>query len=162
MHHILLYEVYTLMRVGQGIKDKNSAASGPFGEVVDLASRLDSLARIGTTRDIEGGRRTGCGHDRDKQDAATPPQYRQYVRQYRLRPVRRGRRLGEPARFAGAHRHHRSGDRRRDGPLLAGGDEVAQGGDGLGPGQGRVRLGGRPARRFDDLLGPTRWSQPSS
>ncbi|WP_298960275.1 hypothetical protein [uncultured Methylobacterium sp.] len=58
------YEVYTLMRVGQGIKDKNSAASGPFGEVVDLASRLDSLARIGTTDQVIADAMDRVGRDR--------------------------------------------------------------------------------------------------
>jgi len=42
------YEPYTLLRVGQGIKDRSaSATGGPFGENVDLVSRIDSLARIG-------------------------------------------------------------------------------------------------------------------
>jgi uncharacterized protein involved in exopolysaccharide biosynthesis len=42
------YEPYTLLRVGQGIKDRSaSPTGGPFGENVDLVSRIDSLARIG-------------------------------------------------------------------------------------------------------------------
>jgi polysaccharide biosynthesis transport protein len=42
------YEPYTLLRVGQGIKDRSAnATGGPFGENVDLVSRIDSLARIG-------------------------------------------------------------------------------------------------------------------
>ena len=45
------YEPYTLLRVGQGIKDRTTGAinTAPFGEGVDLTSRLDSLARIGAT-----------------------------------------------------------------------------------------------------------------
>jgi succinoglycan biosynthesis transport protein ExoP len=45
------YEVYTLLRVGQGIKDRTSDGNGnsAFGEGVDLMSRIDSVARIGTT-----------------------------------------------------------------------------------------------------------------
>jgi succinoglycan biosynthesis transport protein ExoP len=42
------YESYTLLRVGQGIKDRSAnATGGPFGENVDLVSRIESLARIG-------------------------------------------------------------------------------------------------------------------
>lgn len=42
------YEAYTLLRVGQGIKER--AASGtPFGDGIDLTSRMDSLAKIGAT-----------------------------------------------------------------------------------------------------------------
>lgn len=42
------YEPYTLLRVGQGIKDRSAnATGGPFGENVDLVSRVESLARIG-------------------------------------------------------------------------------------------------------------------
>lgn len=46
------YEVYTLMRVGQGIKEKAAGGNGPFGEGIDLVSRIDSLARIGTTDQV--------------------------------------------------------------------------------------------------------------
>jgi uncharacterized protein involved in exopolysaccharide biosynthesis len=42
------YEPYALLRVGQGIKDRSvGATSGPFGDGIDLVSRIDSLARIG-------------------------------------------------------------------------------------------------------------------
>ncbi len=44
------YELYTLMRVGQGIKDRS--AGGPFGEGPDLSSRIDLLARIATTDQV--------------------------------------------------------------------------------------------------------------
>ena len=43
------YEAYTLLRVGQGIKERTVNTNGPFGDGVDLASRIDSIARIGTT-----------------------------------------------------------------------------------------------------------------
>lgn len=44
------YESYTLLRVGQGIKDRSAGSvGGPFGEGLDLVSRIDSLARIATT-----------------------------------------------------------------------------------------------------------------
>src|SRR3954471_1415728 len=39
------YEAYTLLRVGQGIRER-SGNSNPFGEGVDLQSRMESLSRI--------------------------------------------------------------------------------------------------------------------
>lgn len=42
------YEVYTLLRIGQGIKER-PANSSPFGDGIDLSSRIKSLARITTT-----------------------------------------------------------------------------------------------------------------
>lgn len=56
------YESYTLLRVGQGIKDRSAGASaGPFGEGVDLASRIDSLARLVATDHVlrEAAKNTG-------------------------------------------------------------------------------------------------------
>ncbi|XIA62302.1 hypothetical protein ACFIOY_22070 [Bradyrhizobium sp. TZ2] len=44
------YESYTLLRVGQGIKDRTP--SGPFAEGLDLTSRIESLARIATTDQV--------------------------------------------------------------------------------------------------------------
>ncbi len=44
------YESHTLLRVGQGIKDRPQ--SGPFAEGLDLTSRIDSLARIATTDQV--------------------------------------------------------------------------------------------------------------
>ncbi len=39
-----------MLRVGQGIKDRSAGSvGGPFGEGLDLVSRIDSLARIATT-----------------------------------------------------------------------------------------------------------------
>jgi uncharacterized membrane protein len=49
------YESYTLMRVGQGIKDRSAgSAGGPFGDSTDLTSRIESLARIATTDHVIG------------------------------------------------------------------------------------------------------------
>jgi succinoglycan biosynthesis transport protein ExoP len=49
------YESYTLMRVGQGIKDRSAgSAGGPFGDGTDLTSRIESLARIATTDHVIG------------------------------------------------------------------------------------------------------------
>ena len=42
------YEAHTLLRVGQGIKDRASGNS-PLGEGIDFTSRMDSLARLGAT-----------------------------------------------------------------------------------------------------------------
>jgi succinoglycan biosynthesis transport protein ExoP len=42
------YEAHTLLRVGQGIKDR-AAGNSPLGEGIDLTSRMDSLARLGAT-----------------------------------------------------------------------------------------------------------------
>lgn len=42
------YEAYTLLRVGQGIKER-AAGGTPFGDGIDLTSRMDSLAKIGAT-----------------------------------------------------------------------------------------------------------------
>jgi polysaccharide biosynthesis transport protein len=43
------YEAYTLLRVGQGIKERAISTNSAFGDGVDLAVRIDSLARIGLT-----------------------------------------------------------------------------------------------------------------
>ncbi|MDF0521352.1 GNVR domain-containing protein [Bradyrhizobium yuanmingense] len=42
------YEAYVLLRAGQGIKERSSSNAGasPFGEGVDLQSRMESLSRI--------------------------------------------------------------------------------------------------------------------
>jgi succinoglycan biosynthesis transport protein ExoP len=56
------YESYTLLRVGQGIKDRSAGTStGPFGEGVDLSSRIDSLARLVATDHVirEAAKNTG-------------------------------------------------------------------------------------------------------
>lgn len=42
------YEAHSLLRVGQGIKDRAGGAS-PLGEGIDFTSRMDSLARLGAT-----------------------------------------------------------------------------------------------------------------
>jgi polysaccharide biosynthesis transport protein len=56
------YESYTLMRVGQGIKDRSTG--GPFGEAPDLTSRIDSLARIATTDHVIRLAASQIGFDR--------------------------------------------------------------------------------------------------
>jgi succinoglycan biosynthesis transport protein ExoP len=59
------YEPYTLLRVGQGIKDRSAAAlGGSFGEGIDLVSRIDSLARIVTTNNVIRQAALQVGFDR--------------------------------------------------------------------------------------------------
>jgi uncharacterized protein involved in exopolysaccharide biosynthesis len=51
-HHAVgeRYESYTLLRVGQGIKDRSTGSL--LGEGIDLTSRIESLARIATTDQV--------------------------------------------------------------------------------------------------------------
>jgi succinoglycan biosynthesis transport protein ExoP len=59
------YETFTLLRVGQGIKDRASGApSRPFEEGIDLVSRMDSLARLGTTNHVIREAASKVGFDR--------------------------------------------------------------------------------------------------
>jgi len=50
-HHIVgtRYEAYVLLRVGQGIKDRSAETASNLFDGVDLAARIESVARIGTT-----------------------------------------------------------------------------------------------------------------
>jgi succinoglycan biosynthesis transport protein ExoP len=43
------YEAYTLLRIGQGIKERAASGNGPFGDGIDLPGRMDTLAKIGQT-----------------------------------------------------------------------------------------------------------------
>lgn len=56
------YESYTLLRVGQGIKDRS--AGSILGEGPDLTSRIESLARIATTDQVIGLAASRVGFDR--------------------------------------------------------------------------------------------------
>lgn len=56
------YEAYTLLRVGQGIKDRS--AGGILGEGPDLTSRIESLARIATTDQVIGLAASEVGYSR--------------------------------------------------------------------------------------------------
>jgi len=58
------YESYTLLRVGQGIKDRSGATPSPFGEGIDLSSRIDSLARIAITDHVIEEGASHVGFDR--------------------------------------------------------------------------------------------------
>lgn len=60
------YEAYTLLRVGQGIKDRTAGTDNNvnLGEGVDLSSRIDSLARIGGTDQVIRQAAAKVGFDR--------------------------------------------------------------------------------------------------
>jgi succinoglycan biosynthesis transport protein ExoP len=67
------YEAYTLLRVGQGIKDRTANPdNGNLGEGVDLAARIDSLARIGATDHVLQMAASNVGYDRLFQDDEAP------------------------------------------------------------------------------------------
>jgi uncharacterized protein involved in exopolysaccharide biosynthesis len=58
------YEAYTLLRAGQGIKERSGNSSAPLGEGLDLQSRMESLSRIAKIDQVilEAGR--AIGYDR--------------------------------------------------------------------------------------------------
>jgi len=59
------YDAYALLRVGQGIKDKQSSTvNAAFSEGMDLSSRVDSLARIVTTDHVIRQAAARVGFDR--------------------------------------------------------------------------------------------------
>jgi polysaccharide biosynthesis transport protein len=82
------YEGYTLLRVGQGIRDRSANSVGGLGESADLSGRIDSLVRIATTNQVIGLAASRVGFNRlfkQKEDsklskllldglAALPPQ----------------------------------------------------------------------------------------
>jgi uncharacterized protein involved in exopolysaccharide biosynthesis len=58
------YEAYTLLRVGQGIKERSDNKSLPFGEGIDLQSRMESLARIARIDYVVQQAAAQTGYDR--------------------------------------------------------------------------------------------------
>lgn len=67
------YEAHTLLRVGQGIKDRSANPdNGNLGEGVDLASRIDSIARIGATDHVIQLAAANVGYDRLFRDEEEP------------------------------------------------------------------------------------------
>lgn len=67
------YESYALLRVGQGIKDKQSSTvNAAFSEGMDLSSRVDSLARIVTTDHVIRQAASRVGFDRLSQKPEAP------------------------------------------------------------------------------------------
>lgn len=76
------YESYTLLRVGQGIKDRSP--NGPFGEGPDLTSRIESLARIATTDQVIRLAASQVGSDRlfKKPEGSLISTAREWVEQF--------------------------------------------------------------------------------
>jgi uncharacterized protein involved in exopolysaccharide biosynthesis len=59
------YEAYTLLRAGQGIKERSaSATNGPMGDGVDLQSRMESLSRIAKIDHVILEAASAVGYDR--------------------------------------------------------------------------------------------------
>lgn len=58
------YQAYTLLRAGQGIKERAAASTNPLGEGLDLASRIDSLSRLAVTDHVIGVAAKQVGYDR--------------------------------------------------------------------------------------------------
>jgi hypothetical protein len=58
------YEAYTILRSGQGIKERSGSVNAPLGEGIDLQSRMESLSRIAKIDQVilEGAR--AVGYDR--------------------------------------------------------------------------------------------------
>jgi uncharacterized protein involved in exopolysaccharide biosynthesis len=59
------YEAYTLLRAGQGIKERSgSTTNGPLGDGVDLQSRMESLSRIAKIDHVILEAASAVGYDR--------------------------------------------------------------------------------------------------
>jgi len=58
------YEAYTLLRAGQGIKERSGNTNGPLGEGVDLQSRMESLSRIAKIDHVILEAAAAVGYDR--------------------------------------------------------------------------------------------------
>jgi uncharacterized protein involved in exopolysaccharide biosynthesis len=59
------YEAYTLLRAGQGIKERSgNATNSPLGEGVDLQSRMESLSRIAKIDHVILEAAAAVGYDR--------------------------------------------------------------------------------------------------
>jgi uncharacterized protein involved in exopolysaccharide biosynthesis len=77
------YEAYTLLRVGQGIKER-AAGGNPFGDGIDLTSRMDSLAKIGATDHVIREATINVGPDRlfDEKHATLFSKFRQTISEH--------------------------------------------------------------------------------
>jgi succinoglycan biosynthesis transport protein ExoP len=89
------YEAYTLLRIGQGIKERAASGNGPFGDGIDLASRMDSLAKIGQTDYVVRLAAIGVGPERlfDERQATLLSRFRRAISEYifqRRRPETSG------------------------------------------------------------------------
>ena len=58
------YEAYTLLRAGQGIKERSGSSNVPFGEGIDLQSRMESLSRIAKIDYVIQEAARAVGYDR--------------------------------------------------------------------------------------------------
>jgi succinoglycan biosynthesis transport protein ExoP len=78
------YEAYTLLRIGQGIKERAASGNGPFGDGIDLAGRMDSLAKIGQTDYVVRLAAIGVGPERvfDERQATLLSRFRQAISKY--------------------------------------------------------------------------------
>ncbi|WP_314946271.1 hypothetical protein [Bradyrhizobium cosmicum] len=63
------YEAYVLLRAGQGIKERSGNATSPFGEGVDLQSRMESLSRIAKIDQVILEAAKNVGYDRLSSDS---------------------------------------------------------------------------------------------
>lgn len=58
------YEAYTLLRAGQGIKERSGNNNSPLGEGIDLQSRMESLSRIAKIDHVILEAASAVGYDR--------------------------------------------------------------------------------------------------
>ena len=72
------YEAYSLLRVGQGIKERSSNSNIAFGEGVDLQSRMESLARMAKIDFVIHEAAMRVGYDR-----LSPPAERTFMSRLR-------------------------------------------------------------------------------
>ncbi|UPK37774.1 hypothetical protein IVB18_10970 [Bradyrhizobium sp. 186] len=63
------FEAYVLLRAGQGIKERSGNATSPFGEGVDLQSRMESLSRIAKIDQVILEAAKNVGYDRLSSDS---------------------------------------------------------------------------------------------
>lgn len=63
------YEAYTLLRAGQGIKERSGTASSPLGDGIDLQSRMESLSRLAKIDQVILEAAKNVGYDRLSADS---------------------------------------------------------------------------------------------
>ena len=63
------YEAYVLLRAGQGIKERSNNTGMPFGEGVDLQSRMESLSRIAKIDQVILEAAKNVGYDKLSSDS---------------------------------------------------------------------------------------------
>jgi uncharacterized protein involved in exopolysaccharide biosynthesis len=80
------YEAYTLLRIGQGIKERAAGGNSPFGDGIDLPGRMDSLAKIGQTDYVVRLAAIGVGPERlfDERQATLLSRFRRTISKYIL------------------------------------------------------------------------------